>query len=165
MSSTQVCNLFSLHTWYSKISDIETTDIQPLNILRGVLDDSAFTRFEQAELQNPLPRKESPSHTVYLSRPMPFTKGEPLLCDLSEARFDDPRNDDLIMPDVYRAPEVLLGMPWSYPIDVWGFAMTVSTFCEALTFDPWTDLELGVAMGPFPAQTTILSSQWRRKVL
>lgn len=107
------------------LSDTRNIDIQPRNILLGVLDDSAFARFERDELQEPMPRKELPSHTVYVTRPMPLTKGSPLLCDFSEARFDDPLNVDLVMPDVYRAPEVLLGMHWSYPIDIWGFAMTV----------------------------------------
>jgi hypothetical protein len=136
-----------------------------MNILMGVLDDSTFARFEREELQDPMPLKESSSHPVYLSRPMPFTKGSPLLCDLSEARFDDPENDDLIMPDVYRAPEVLLGMPWSYPVDVWGFAMTVCTFHRLLTPDVETDLKLEIAMGPFSADTTFLTTKWRRSVL
>lgn len=57
---------------------------------------------------------------------MPLTKGAPSLCDLSEARFGNIPNVDLVMPDVYRAPEVILGMPWSYSIDVWGFAMTAA---------------------------------------
>lgn len=100
-------------------------DIQPKNILLGILDGSAFARFERDEGEHPLPRKELPGRTVYISRPMPLTKGAPLLCDLSEARFGDARNTDLVMPDVYRAPEVILGMPWSYPVDTWGFAMTV----------------------------------------
>ena len=56
---------------------------------------------------------------------MPLSKGAPLLCDLSEARFETSSSVDLVMPDVYRAPEVVLGMPWSYPIDLWAFAMTV----------------------------------------
>jgi serine/threonine protein kinase len=30
------------------------------------------------------------------------------------------------MPDVYRAPEVVLDMPWSYPIDIWSLGMVVS---------------------------------------
>ena len=70
---------------------------------------------------------------IYLSRPLPTTKGmgAPSLSDLSEARFDSPQNTDLIMPDVCRAPEVLLDMPWSYPIDPWGFAMTVCSVLEA----------------------------------
>ena len=102
-------------------------DIQPKKILLGILDDSCFQRFERDEIDYPIPRKELPSRTVYVSRPMPLTKGAPSLCDLSEARFEESSNVDLVMPDVYRAPEVVLGMPWSYPIDLWGFAITVCT--------------------------------------
>lgn len=100
-------------------------DIQPKNILLGALDSSAFARFERDEQEHPMPWKETLSGTVYISRPMPLTKGAPSLCDLSEARFGNTQNVDLVMPDVYRAPEVVLGMPWSYSIDLWGFAMTV----------------------------------------
>jgi hypothetical protein len=57
---------------------------------------------------------------------MPLTKGLPLLSDLSEARFGDQDNIDLAMPDVYRAPENVLGTSWSYPVDIWNFAMVVS---------------------------------------
>jgi len=104
---------------------VERADIQPKNILLGVLDTSAFTRYEEDEHKYPMPRKELPSRTVYTSKPMLFTKGAPSLADLSEARFENPENVDFVMPDLYRAPEVVLGMPWSYPIDTWGFAMTV----------------------------------------
>jgi hypothetical protein len=41
----------------------------------------------------------------------------PLLCDLNEARCSDAANVDLIMPNVYWTPEVVLRMPWSYPVD------------------------------------------------
>lgn len=101
-------------------------DIQPRNILLGASDDCAFARFERDERENPMPRKETSSRTIYVSRPMPLTFGVPRLSDLSEARFYSPDNTDLVMPDPYRAPEVILGMPWSYSIDLWGFAMTVS---------------------------------------
>lgn len=56
---------------------------------------------------------------------MPLTKGAPSLCDLGEARFDHPSNIGLVMPDLYRAPEAVLEIRWSYSIDLWGFAMTV----------------------------------------
>ncbi|KAK0823631.1 hypothetical protein LTR73_008324 [Friedmanniomyces endolithicus] len=104
---------------------VERADIQPKNILLGVLDTSAFARYEEDEREYPMPRKELPSRTVYTSKPMLFTRGAPSLADLSEARFECPDNVDLVMPDLYRAPEVVLGMPWSYPIDVWAFAMTL----------------------------------------
>ena len=37
------------------LSNNEMTDIQPKNILLGVLDDSAFARFERDELKDPMP--------------------------------------------------------------------------------------------------------------
>ncbi|KAK1809531.1 hypothetical protein LTR12_016093 [Friedmanniomyces endolithicus] len=104
---------------------VAMTDVQPRNILLGVLDNAAFARFERDERELPIPQFEHASRAVYISRPMPLTKGAPSLADLSEARFEGPANADLVMPDLYRAPEVVLGMPWSYPVDVWGFAMTL----------------------------------------
>lgn len=87
-----------------------------------------------------MPCKETPSGTVYVSRQMPLTKGAPSLCDLSEARFGNIPNVDLVMPDVYRAPEVILGMPWSYSIDVWGFAMTLwDLFEPKRLFSPYDE--------------------------
>lgn len=101
--------------------------MQPWNILLGVFEDSGLIQFEREEQEYPSPRKELSTHTVYLTRSLPLTgKGGARLGDFSEARLDSPQNDDPIMPDVYRAPEVMLGLPWSYPVDLWGFAMTVS---------------------------------------
>ena len=52
--------------------------------------------------------------------------GAPSLADLSEARFGDQVNTDLIMPDVYRAPEVILGASWDFKIDIWSLGVLVS---------------------------------------
>lgn len=95
-------------------------------MLLGIHDDSVLAKFEQFEKENPCPRKELDGYTIYLSRPMLLTKGEPAITDLSEARYGDSKHTDWIMPNVYRAPEVILGLPWSYPVDIWGFAMVVS---------------------------------------
>lgn len=94
-------------------------------MLMGIHDASVFAKFEQYEAKNPVPRKELDDRTIFLSRPMPLTKGLPALSDLSEARFGDSKHTDDVMPDVYRAPEVVLNMPWSYPVDIWSFAMVV----------------------------------------
>ncbi|KAF2452533.1 kinase-like domain-containing protein [Lineolata rhizophorae] len=97
----------------------------PSNMLLGIHDDSVLAKFEQYETENPCPRKELDGHTIYLSRPMPLTKGEPSIIDLSEARFGESKHIDRIMPSVYRAPEVIRGLPWSYPVDIWGFGMAL----------------------------------------
>ncbi|KAK2786958.1 hypothetical protein FQN53_005904 [Emmonsiellopsis sp. PD_33] len=42
-----------------------------------------------------------------------------------EARLGDEEHQDDIMPDVYRAPEVILGMKWGYKVDIWNVAMVI----------------------------------------
>ncbi|KAI9823354.1 MAG: hypothetical protein M1819_001362 [Sarea resinae] len=112
-----------IHTGKSKNIDTSpivnvVQDLQPNNMLMGIDDPSIFAKFEQYEAESPVPRKELDGRIIYMSRPMPLSKGLPLLSDLSEARFGGSEHIDLIMPDVYRAPEVILGMPWSYPVDI-----------------------------------------------
>lgn len=79
---------------------------------------------EQEEASRPLARKTLPDRTIYLSRPMRATQGNPVLCDLGSARASPPCRGD-IMPGVYRAPEVILGMPWSFEVDVWSVGVMV----------------------------------------
>ena len=142
---------------------VSMAGIQPKDILLGILDDSAFARFEKDERECPLPRKELFGRTVYFSRPMPLTKGALKLCDLSEAHFGNAHNHDLVMPDAYRAPEVMLGMPWSYPIDLWGFAMTVRILNLAgAIYVPVAGSEK--AVGPFRAEATLQTTRRERTV-
>ncbi|KAI7369621.1 kinase-like protein [Hortaea werneckii] len=101
------------------------TDLQPSNMLLGIHDDTVLAKFERYEIENPCPRKELDDRTIYLSRPMPLSKGEPCITDLSEGRFGGQVHTDIIMPNVYRAPEVILGLSWGYEVDVWGFAMVL----------------------------------------
>ncbi|KAL1304358.1 hypothetical protein AAFC00_003362 [Neodothiora populina] len=76
-------------------------------------------------VNSPMPAKELPDRTTYVSQPMPLTKALPSLTDFSEARFGNPTHTGLIMPGVYEAPEVVLGIEWGYPVDKWGFATTL----------------------------------------
>ena len=79
----------------------------------GVNDEIVPLKHEQAEVEQAIPRKVLDYRTVYVSRPLPFTSGYPRLCDLGEARSGIQDHYDDIMPDIYRAPEVLMGMSWS----------------------------------------------------
>lgn len=60
---------------------------------------------------------------------MPFTTGEPMLADLGEARIllppDTGTQTGSIMPDLYRAPEVMLNMEWDEKVDIWALGQTV----------------------------------------
>ncbi|KKY16588.1 putative protein kinase domain protein [Diplodia seriata] len=98
------------------------TDIKEANILLGV-DDAVLKAFEQRELKEPCPRKDLDETTIYLSREldMPKKSGAPVLCDLGSAvpLDDGVEHFEDIQPDVYRSPEVILDIPWTYSVDVW----------------------------------------------
>ncbi|TKA65862.1 hypothetical protein B0A55_07946 [Friedmanniomyces simplex] len=111
------------------------TDLQPNNVLMGINDPSIFDSFEQDEVECPAPRKEIHGRTIYMSRRMQITSGFPKISDLSEARFIDAIVDsDLVMPDVHRAPENILGMSWGPAIDIWALAMMLWDLLERYRF-------------------------------
>lgn len=97
-------------------------------MLLGTGDNTIFEKFERYEAERPSPRKELENRTIYVSRPVLLSSGAPVISDLSEARFADADCADDIMPDAYRAPEVILGLGWSYPVDIWALGMVVSLF-------------------------------------
>lgn len=116
---------------YLHKNSIVHTDISPNNILCGVQDMSPFEELEKAEKAHASPRRVLPSRSIYLSRQMPITNGKPVLADLGSARFGQSEYQGDIMPLVYRAPEVILGMKWSSKVDVWSIGVMVSHFYTA----------------------------------
>ncbi|KAK1142858.1 hypothetical protein N8T08_007292 [Aspergillus melleus] len=61
---------------------------------------------------------------------MPLTGGEPVVADLGEARIAEGKQTGLIMPSVYRAPDVMLGMPWDNKVDIWAVGQMAWTLFE-----------------------------------
>jgi serine/threonine-protein kinase SRPK3 len=108
---------------------IAHTDIKEANILLGV-DDSVLTAFEQEELREPSPRKEADGRVIYLSRELGIPKdvGGPVLCDFGSAvPLDDGiEHREDIQPNVYRAPEIIFDIPWTYSVDIWNVGCMVS---------------------------------------
>ncbi|PIG69628.1 hypothetical protein AARAC_006630 [Aspergillus arachidicola] len=115
---------------YLHQANIIHTDVQPNNILLGIDDDSILAEMEEDEISNPCPRKQLPDRTIYATRAMPLTSGEPILADLGEARLAEGKQTGLIMPNVYRAPEVLLGMDWDNKVDIWDLGQMAWTLFE-----------------------------------
>ena len=80
---------------------------------------------EEDELENPVARKVQDDRTIYHSCLMKPQPGPLLLSDFGEARLGAGPHAGDIMPLVYRAPEVLLQLQWSYAIDIWSVGLTV----------------------------------------
>jgi serine/threonine protein kinase len=94
-------------------------------------DDTSLKDVEEREAQNPSAPISaddgSVSTTVYRSRPTLLElSGHPILTDFGQMRFvEECVNQDWWMSDLYRAPEVLLQLPWGYPVDVWSIGVMV----------------------------------------
>jgi serine/threonine-protein kinase SRPK3 len=108
-------------------------DIQEKNILLGMETspdaENVYKAFEKRELETPSPRKIVDGRVTHLSQrlvPPIYNYGGPVLCDFGEARFGnfDPTAD--IQPYQYRAPEVILDMPFTNMVDVWSVGVMVS---------------------------------------
>ncbi|GKZ33560.1 hypothetical protein AbraIFM66950_003465 [Aspergillus brasiliensis] len=90
-------------------------------------DESILEDFEKAERQSPSPKKVvDGTRTVYTSRrlrrPNHMLWGQPVLCDLGQARIGH-AHKGLIQPDMYKAPEVLFDMEWGHSADIWNLGV------------------------------------------
>ncbi|KAG8410153.1 hypothetical protein J3459_017357 [Metarhizium acridum] len=97
------------------------TDIKADNIMFEFSDESVLVDFEQGELQAPCPRKELDGRCIYVSREltMPKQMGAPVLCDFGSAVIGGIEHLEDVQPNIYRAPEVILEVPWTESIDIW----------------------------------------------
>ncbi|PWY96538.1 kinase-like protein [Aspergillus sclerotioniger CBS 115572] len=107
------------------------TDIHPGNMLLGTWDDQSLKALEDKELVSPVPRKPvSSTRTIYLSRLMHPRVGPMLLSDFGEAWIGSQLHGGDIMHLEYRAPETLLYISWSYPVDIWSIGLTAWDLLE-----------------------------------
>lgn len=83
---------------------------------------------EQVERDDPSGHKVLDDRTIYNSWTMPVTYGAPLITDFGSARLGEPdqKYTGDVMPNFYRAPEVILGMQWDSKIDIWSLGLMVS---------------------------------------
>lgn len=105
------------------------TDLQENNVMLSVEDESILVDFEDAERSSPSPRKVVGDRVTYLSRDLGIAKvhGRPILSDFGEARVISNlgKHWEDVQPLVYRAPEVVLRMPWDEKIDIWNLGVLV----------------------------------------
>ncbi|OAA66945.1 Protein kinase-like domain protein [Niveomyces insectorum RCEF 264] len=99
-------------------------DFHPGNLLIGFQHpEECLAQVEDAELQSPGPRKVTKDRTIYTSRAIFGNIGPLYLCDFGHAKIGKDGSGNA-MPVAFRAPEIILGMPWSYPIDMWGVGLS-----------------------------------------
>ena len=69
-------------------------------------------------------------YPVYRSREEPATAlnitGIVCLNDFGSARSASTGHQDWSMPDTYRAPEILMSVPWGFGVDTWSIGILVS---------------------------------------
>ena len=111
---------------------LNNADIQESNIMMALPDDSVLKDFEEIEYAEPSSSKADGDHVVYTSRPLgiPDEPGNPILCDFGDAQFGQTEYVGEVMPDLYRAPEIVLGIPWNKKIDIWSVGLMVSYSLE-----------------------------------
>jgi serine/threonine protein kinase len=90
----------------------------------GINDSSVLSDIEKAEIENPSARKELHNRCIYVSRGMPITSGVLAISDFGAARIGTNHSGD-VMPAVYRAPEIIMNMPWDCKIDTWALGVMV----------------------------------------
>lgn len=95
-------------------------------------DDSSLRDIQDQESRDPsvpIATTADGAVPVYKSRATKLElSGLPVLADFGKMRLAEGQtNQDWSMSDLYRAPEVLLGLPWEYPVDVWSIGVMVSS--------------------------------------
>lgn len=96
----------------------------------SIEDEAILTEFEKDEQEHPSWRKiVDKNHVRYASRKLSLPRndlwGQPVLCDLGEARIGNSHKGN-IRPDIYNAPELLFDMPWRSSADIWNVGVMVS---------------------------------------
>lgn len=101
-------------------------DISPQNVLTEIVDEISLKDVEEQESQNPSTPVISNGAPVYHSRPtMLELSGIPILTDFGQMRSAEPGNSGWWMSDLYRAPEVILELPWGFSVDMWSIGVMV----------------------------------------
>lgn len=114
-----------------------STDISPQNILIKLDDDTSLKDVEDQASQEPSVPVITGDTVIYKSRPTVLEfSGHPILTDFGQMRLVEGRtNQDWWMSDLYRAPEVLLQLPWGCAVDIWSIGVMVSPIRQSKSIE------------------------------
>lgn len=86
---------------------------------------------EQNEIDTPCARKRIGDTIIYVSQYMLGGRGALVISDFGQARIGAEQHGNA-MPVSYRAPEVILDMPWGPAVDTWSAGLMVKRPFEML---------------------------------
>ncbi|KAL2256675.1 hypothetical protein VTK26DRAFT_1319 [Humicola hyalothermophila] len=108
------------------------TDIQPGNFMLSISDPTVLVKAVSNEWSSPGPHKLLGENEIYCSvdLDLPVDGDIPIISDFGDAHFGDPPYFAEVMPDLFRAPEMILGIPWDEKIDTWAFGLMIWVLLE-----------------------------------
>jgi len=111
-----------------KLILISDLDIQEENMMMSIPDKEILKRFEEEEWSEPSLRKIDGNRVIYASRELeiPDDFSDFVVCDFGYAVFGEKKYTGEAMPDLYRAPELVLHTTWDEKIDIWSLGLMVS---------------------------------------
>ncbi|OAA61641.1 sugar-lactone oxidase [Niveomyces insectorum RCEF 264] len=113
-----------------EIANVVHTDIHSDNLLIGIQNDAVLSGIEEDEMKTPSQRKQTDDGgVVHVSKYLLGGLGPLTLCDFGQARIGEP-NTGPAMPLPYRAPEVILKLPWGRQVDMWSLGLTLWDLLE-----------------------------------
>lgn len=125
-SEAQVIHTGEFSSPVAHLTGLLLQDIQEKNILLDLDDISILEAFEKEGLTNLSARKVAGDRIVYRSKQIVTSDyGRPVLCDFGEARFGQATYTNDIQPYQYRAPEIILDVPWGQKVDIWSVGVMV----------------------------------------
>ncbi|KIH86420.1 hypothetical protein SPBR_08451 [Sporothrix brasiliensis 5110] len=110
-------------------ADIIHTDLHADNLLIAMTDDAILTVTEENEFTKPSPRKIVGDRVTQVSQYVLGGAGPLTISDLGQARIGK-EHTGIAMPLQYRAPEVILGMPWGPAVDLWSMGVLAWSLLE-----------------------------------
>lgn len=95
----------------------------------SIKDPTMLDEAVEEEWSSPTPYKVCGHNPLYFSAVFELPDGgNPIISDFGDAQFGEPPFRGEVMPDLYRAPEIILGIAWDEKIDIWSFGLMVSIF-------------------------------------
>jgi serine/threonine protein kinase len=122
----------------------------------SITDTTTLHNVVEEEKQHPSAIKMDATRTIYTSTDieLPGEPEKPIICDFGDAEFGEGSFKGEVMPDLYRAPEIVLGIAWNEKIDIWSFGLMVRYFHLDLWCNSLRRNRLGICWRANTSSTT-----------